>query len=198
MTKPRIITLSRESYKIPAPKSFSIGDPDALKMVWEGAVSSVEKKMVFERNRIPKTWKATLVFTKELWDGRYPVMAARICVSHRDYLEIYEAGQCFVDSIKRGYPRELACYKPMYEIMVEHHTPDDTGNVVNRYQFNTGASGTYGIVTDMVKRHGFSVRFEFSNWDILPEQQIRDRLAYLFRCPEILNPTTENESEDIE
>lgn len=198
MTNPDIIILSRESYRIPAPKSFTIGDPEILKQVWSEAATTAEKKMVFERDRIPKSWRASMVFTKELWEHRYPVMAARICVSHKDYADTYESGQYFVDAVKRGYPRDLVCEKAAYRIMVEHHTPDEHGNVVSDYQFSTGADGTYGIATDMIRRYGFSVRFEFSNWDLLPEHQIRDRLAYLFRCPEILNPPVEEDLIDGE
>lgn len=180
-------TLSTEIYNVPAPKEVTIGDPYILDKVLQGTASAEDKKMIFSRERIAKSWKARLVYTKELWEGRYCVIAARLCVAHRDYIDAFDRIQYYSGAVLRGYPRDLVCEKASYEISVLHHTPDLNGNTLNLYRVNTGTDGSYGCAYKMIGQYGFSVRFEFPNRDLMSEHQIRELLAYLFRCPEILN-----------
>lgn len=180
------IRLSREVYDIPTPREIAIGDPKKFEKIAYGTASHLDRRQVFANRRIPKSWKAAIAFTKELWDGRYATCTAHIYASHTDYISFLQEEKFFLDTLRTSGDNDLVCDESeSYEISVSFLDADEHGDDHYYQLLRMGQSGIFGHAFDFYRQYGFAVSFEFPCGGKMTEPQMRQCLAKLFRCPEI-------------
>lgn len=172
----------KEVYDIETPTSIVIGDPSYFEEMEDPKVSERVKnnmrRLTLIKNKIPKTHKARLIFSELAMDGFEPgdeflVHEAKVVICNEKYLDTYCNDQYYPDAVLED--EDLGCDTAQYTIYVG----DD-----RYYNVHTGADGYFGQKMVNKAQFGFVVSFTFPS-DLMEEEEMRQILAYLFKCESI-------------
>ncbi len=177
-------------YKVPTPKSFTIGDPDRLLRMESGEAKRYERESVFHREKIAKTWKSVLRVRKQSIYQTKLFLMFTFMTCHKDYIDAYRKGLYYPDSVKQNGFNMLDTDKDYVWLQLESHK--STGDkVVDELKHATflplDSDGIYGWYRDCVKPFGFFVEVSIPIRDDPEyENNILECLSEVFDCPAIL------------
>lgn len=180
-------TVWKEDYDIQPPKEILVGDSAIVEKVLLSTASVLERRKVYQRVKIPKTWKGKLAFRKDVLRGTQvaPVYSVSIYVAHKDYIDTYAAGSYYPSAVRKGGERIMETKNGRYQVKTVSHEAEENGKAEYRAEFENGGDGFFGNVIDCFSSYGFLMTVDLPDPVIMSEQSMRDTLAHLFRCPEI-------------
>ena len=178
----------KEIYDIPTPLAFTIGDSLSLEKFWLGDNSAKERKRIYTRGKIPKTWKAKLIFRRESLgkDFEDPVYSVSLYVCHKDYIDTYVSGSYYPSAVRKDGERMLETQRDHYKVATTFREADEEGKTEYTVEFDNGIDGYFASVTDCVVPFGFLVYFDLPPATTMSVKSMRKNIAYLFRCPAIM------------
>lgn len=175
----------KEVYDIETPTSIVIGDPSYFEEMEDPKVServkNNMKKLTLIKGNIPKTHKARLIFSELECEGFAPdkpffIHEAKIVICNAKYLDVYCNDQYYPSQVIED--TALGCDVAQYNVYINY------GEDNRYYNVHTGADGMYGSKQINKGAYGFNCSFTFPS-DLINEKEMRQILAYLFKCEAI-------------
>lgn len=181
-------TIWKEIYDVPTPLAFTIGDSLSLEKILQGDTTAQERKRVYRREKIPKTWKAKVVFRRETLGKAFedPVYSVNLYVCHKDYIDTYVSGSYYPSAVRKGGDRMLETQRDHYKVATTFRDADENGKTEYCVEFDNGIDGYFASLTDCVVPFGFLLYFDLPPATTMSVKKMRESLAYLFRCPAIV------------